>query len=482
MPSFSSSSTVFDNLPIGLYRTLPNGQFVAANDALAQIVGAAAPCELIGTSAADVYSRDDRRSFTELLEREGVGILETEVYRRDGGRCWVRISARAVRDEFGRVCCYEGAVQDITEVRALEEALRASEGQYRALFEGGPPTMAFDVETLRFVAANPAAVAAYGYSRDELLTMTPVDIRPPEDRPKFLEAVRIISATEPADGVPRPRGVWHHRRKDGSVFPAEITSGHIRFGNRNVLLFVAVDVTERTHAEAEREDLVRALLASRKRFEAVSLQLARAQERERRTIALELHDQIGQMLTGLKLILEATDEEGRLGREEVDEVKTLVDRLMQRVNGMTLDLRPPVLDRLGLLPALLGLVQRFMLETRIDVEFVHSGINRRFSSELETAAFRTVQEALTNVARHARVDRVAVRVYNVAGKLSVEIEDEGAGFDADTALEQESPGLSGMRERAAGVGGSVMIDSAPGMGTVVLAELPVDADRETAAS
>jgi signal transduction histidine kinase len=210
--------------------------------------------------------------------------------------------------------------------------------------------------------------------------------------------------------------------------------------------------------------------AQRMRLAAVLLE-----EAERRHIARELHDEIGQSLTALKFHLE------RIGRDAHDreatsvaETRALVDELMARVSNLSLDLRPAMLDDLGLLPALVWLFERYTAQTRIRVEFQRSGLEGRFAPEVETAAFRVVQEALTNVARHASVDRVTVRAWSNDGSLGVQVVDAGKGFRPEETLARaDSSGLIGMRERAAALGGQLTIEASPGGGVRLTAELPL---------
>jgi signal transduction histidine kinase len=199
------------------------------------------------------------------------------------------------------------------------------------------------------------------------------------------------------------------------------------------------------------------------------------EEAERRHVARELHDEIGQTLTALKLHLEAASE--TVG---VAQARALVRDLMTRVSNLSLDLRPAMLDDLGLLPALLWLFERYSRQTSVVVKFEHQGIERRFAAELETAAFRIVQEALTNVARHAAVESVVVRVWANDAALGVQVEDAGRGFDAAAALGAgASSGLMGMRERASALGGELTIESSPGAGARLSAEVPLRARLAT---
>jgi PAS domain S-box-containing protein len=213
----------------------------------------------------------------------------------------------------------------------------------------------------------------------------------------------------------------------------------------------------------------------RQRLQALSAGLVEAQEVERRHIARELHDEVGQLLTGLQLTLAVTSR-GLSGpaRAGLDEAQKLVWQLMDRAQELSLDLRPPMLDDLGLIPALLWHFEHYTQQTGVRVRFEHSSASRRFAPEVETTAYRIIQAGLTNVARHAGVREVNVRVWSEGDRLSVQIEDAGAGFDVDAALARGlARGLSGMQERAALVGGQLVIESAPGSGTQITAELPV---------
>lgn len=219
----------------------------------------------------------------------------------------------------------------------------------------------------------------------------------------------------------------------------------------------------------------RALEDQTERLQMLSHKLIEIQESERRAVAQELHDEIGQALTGLKLSLEMA---GRLpqesARESVNGALNLANDLISRVRKLSLDLRPAALDDLGLLPALLWHFERYTRQTGVQVDFRHQGLEkRRFDQGTETATCRIIQEALTNVARHARTSSVEVRVWVDDITLNLHVEDRGAGFDAQVLGRMSSSGLLGMQERASILGGVLTIDTHPGWGTRLVAELPL---------
>ena len=234
---------------------------------------------------------------------------------------------------------------------------------------------------------------------------------------------------------------------------------------------LAEDLAGRCAIAIENARLYTAEQAARERLHALSRQLVEVQESERRHLARELHDELGQLLTGVRLLLEAGS---------VPEALTLVGEAMAKVRALSLELRPAVLDDLGLLPAVRWHLERYTTQTGIRVSFQHAGVDRRFPLELETATYRVTQEALTNVARHARVRAATLRLWATGESLCVEVEDNGDGFEVVTVTSESARhrtgGLSGMRERVELLGGNLTVDAAPKEGTRITTVLPLTGD------
>ncbi len=213
-----------------------------------------------------------------------------------------------------------------------------------------------------------------------------------------------------------------------------------------------------------------------------------AQEAERKRIARELHDETTQSLAALSMNLEATKQmcfDPEAARR-VAEAQALAVRTLDDVHRLIVDLRPSVLDDLGLQSAIVWYAERCLKARGIAVRCEFSGLDRRFPLGFETAVFRTAQEAMTNIARHARAETVLVQCAVAGGELVMEIEDDGCGFDAAAIRPSEKDGrgfgLLGMRERVDLLGGTVSIDSAPGEGTHVVLRVPVPVPLEKEAS
>jgi signal transduction histidine kinase len=207
----------------------------------------------------------------------------------------------------------------------------------------------------------------------------------------------------------------------------------------------------------------------------LSHRLVRVHEEERRNLARELHDEIGQYLTALKLRFDRVEIEEKGGEGEISGAQELLNELIRKVRKMSLDLRPSVLDDLGLVPALQWYFERYTQQTGIAVDFdpqLHD--KQRYSNEVEISLYRIVQESLTNVARHAGVKSVLVELKSNRELIELMIEDEGAGFEPENQKAGSSSGLTGMVERARLLQGEMEISSQPGAGTRIVARLPLE--------
>ncbi len=229
----------------------------------------------------------------------------------------------------------------------------------------------------------------------------------------------------------------------------------------------------------ERTRFTQALEAKNLQLRELSRHLAEVQEAERRFIAKELHDDVGQLLTGLKLMVEMAESQVEPGRRKtLEAAKSTISDLSSRLRNLSLDLRPAMLDDFGLFAALEWLFERYTKQTGVVVKHNFSFLHeRRFPKGIETAAFRIIQESLTNAARYAGVKEVEVNI-RTNGNLDIEICDRGRGFDSSRIEEASysTGGLSGMRERAAWLGGEFTVTSSPGKGTTVLAGFPLKGD------
>jgi PAS domain S-box-containing protein len=352
----------------------------------------------------------------------------------------------------------------IAERKRAEVALRESEERYRELFENAKDAIYVHDLDGNYIRINRAAEELSGYSREEIVGHNFIEFIPKEHiklvRQSFCAKLAKVGETSYEVDVVA---------KDGRRVPVEVSSRAIY--ENGVLVGVqgmARDITERKLAQDA--------------LQMFSRQLIEAQEDERRRISRELHDQIGQILSAVKMNLYTVQQFCRMseaGSYLKDNIEA-VDEALRLVRDLSVDLRPPVLDDLGLATALRWYVDRYLNRTGLNGEVIIDLLdpNERFSRERETACFRIAQAALSNIARHAQASQIEVQLAKDGNVLLLTVKDDGVGFDLES-LRKRAPraatlGLVSMQERAHAVGGAIEIDSVRSRGTEVRFTLPLE--------
>jgi two-component system sensor histidine kinase UhpB len=364
-------------------------------------------------------------------------------------------------------------------LQQLVDRIDPHAGRYRMLFEASPlPMWVLDDETLVFVAVNDAALRVYGYTREEFLRMNLGDLRRSDERRDFLR-------NEPGGSV--YRGVFRHMKKTGEPLDIDGVAHLVSWRGRRARLVVINDITERRRTQEALERMNRELELSHERLRALSRRLLEVQEEERGRLARDLHDDIGQALTALKIQLESLQRAGDAAlRARVAEGVETVQHTLERVRQLSLSLRPSQLDDLGLAAALRSHLDRQAGVGGLLAHFDAEEASFEIDPDTETACFRVAQEAITNVLRHAHAHNLWVRLFIAGGRLALSVRDDGRGFDLDAARRRAasdaSLGLVGMEERIALANGSLELRAAPGQGTVLVATFPLSHRRSEAAA
>ncbi len=437
-----------------------DGVLAYVNSTFCALLGYNRPEELIGQDANHVLAADSQERVVNNSRARAGGLpvpsrAEIEYRHRDGHTVPAEVYIRII--EFDGVLSSLSHISDITERKKAEAALSDSEARLRRFFDAAFEGIVLHENGI-IIDANRVFADMYGYAPEEMIGKHAVDFTAVESRALLL--ARIAAGDErPYEGF----GL----RKDGSTFPVEVCGKNIEYQGRPVRVTALRDLTERKQTQ----ELLR---QSAERLESLSHRLLQVQEEERRSLALELHDEVGQTLTGLQLTLELGERLNDEGlRDKVRAARGLVRDLTGRIRELSLRLRPTLLDDLGLLPALLWHFRRYTDQTGVQVLFTHRGLEQRFAAEQELAVYRVVQEALTNVARHANVSVAAVCITLDNSVVRLEIADRGAGFDPEAVQTAGMGcGLSGLRQRVTLLGGRFTVVSTPGVGTCIRAELP----------
>jgi PAS domain S-box-containing protein len=451
--------------------------------------------ELLGTVLWDMFPNyEDTVGYAMHVRAMGTGkMVQWETYSPHL-QMWVEV--RAYPSPNGLSVYF----QDISERKRAEEALRGSEERLRLLIESAEDYSIFTLDATGVINSwNEGARRMFGWSAQEIIGQHGEILFTPEDRAADAPARELATALKNG----RAPDERFHLRKDGSRFYVSGVMSPIHDGELRGFVKIARDLTERkraeeslqrAHDELEQQvaDRTRELTSANQRLRRLSQHILDAQEAERRLIAHELHDEIGQQLTGAKMLLDGLDAQGQEAHqhpsadqtqreeqeqaalERLHDVRALVAETLEDVRSLSLELRPAVLDSLGLVAALQWLFERYTRQTGVQVKFAVEGIEHRLPRRLEAGVYRIVQEAVTNVARHAGVAEVTVQLYLTEETLSVFIVDTGSGFDVEQALATGgSMGLTGIRERVALLSGTLTIDSLPGEGTTIQSEFPL---------
>ncbi len=439
-----------------------------SSPAVAQILGFSVN-EFVGAKAIDLVHPDDRRTikrlFAEMLQGHGWAVAaEFRVKHKDGSWRWIDGTATNLLADpnIGAVVIN---YHDVTERRQAEEALRESEARLRRLVESNLIGIILADTTGRVIDANDAFLKMVGYTREDLLAgnMRWSEMTPPEYLPLSLEALRQLQET----GAVAPFEK-EYLRKDGSRVPVLLGVAMLEGSEQETVAFV-IDLTERKQAEEQ----LRALTA----------RLQNIREEERTRIAREVHDELGQALTGLKMDLswiinrlpQAGDKKvSRLIEDRSKGMFDLIAKTIKTVRKISSDLRPGVLDDLGLVAAIEWQANDFQNRTGIRCKFDAAVEHIELDREVSTAVFRIFQETLTNVARHADATRVEIKLNRSNGNLVLEVTDNGKGITKQDIAGKKSLGLLGMRERAHIVGGEVTLRGARNKGTTVIVEVPIE--------
>ena len=415
-----------------------------------------------------------RGYFSEPHTRPMGAGLELYGCSKDGREFPVEISLSPLKTEEGISAI--SAIRDITDRKRVEEALKQSEERTRLILDHAYDAfVAMDGQGV-ITAWNTQAERIFGWPRAEAVGRLVADtILPPRFREAHLRGLqRFIDTGEGT--ILNKRIEMTALRRDGTEFPIEFSVTPLKHGNSYSFNAFIADITER-------QRVLDRLQQSHAQLRDLAARLEVVREEERARMAHEIHDELGQALTSLKLdiawVKRQVGEASPALLEKLDAASKLTDATIQTVRNIATKLRPVVLDQLGLLPAIEWLVGEFRSRTGIPCKLNLHLRQVRMDQDRSTAVFRIVQELLTNIARHAGASRVTVTARESAGRLMIEVMDNGRGITEAELADPKAIGLIGMRQRASLFDGETTITGTPGQGTTVTVAMPfIDPDRK----
>ncbi len=354
--------------------------------------------------------------------------------------------------------------------RASDRALHAVEAQAGSIAETAMDAIITVDESQNVVLFNAAAETVFGWPRGRILGR-PLDMLIPErlhhEHRKHVDRFGAIGVTSRRMGAAT---VLTGLRADGAEFPIEASISRVNGAQGKLFTVILRDVTERIRADA-------ALRRSQEELRELASAASNAREQERSRVARELHDDLAQSLTALKMDLTRCSADLRDGetqlRPRLEAMQAMVDETVKATRRISADLRPLMLDDLGLVPAAEWLIQNFTQRTGIPCEFSVDPPELDLQDPHATAVFRILQESLTNAAKHAQAARVDVSVSADEAEIILRVRDDGRGFDTGQPRKPNSFGLAGLRERASLLGGDISVESAAGRGTLVEVRIPL---------
>lgn len=459
------------------------------------------PCHLALRGAEELCELQRGGCPAKTVWRTGLPSRVTQVHLdNDGHTTYLDIVASPITDGHGNIVNVLELARDVTESKRLEDqVIRTSEELATLVSLSSAIACSMDLRAMLGLALDhvlalmdsPAGgilvepaegeaeptVVARGLETQQVLMLT-VEGHRPKDRMEVRKA-----QFNGADLLCVP--IATSETVLGEMFISCPSEEHC-FGGTGLQLLVSVGSQLAVAVEN-----ARLYEAVRKKEEDISLFLRKyiaAQEDERKRIARELHDETAQSLTALAISIETALQKPTNSAAEVKRLlvpaRSLTERVSRELDRIIRDLRPSLLDDLGLMEALAWYADNRLRPLGVQVTFETVGTERRLPPALETALFRVIQEGISNIARHSKAENVSLTVEFGDGYVALDLEDDGCGFDVDSTLgkgkdgDDDSPfGLLGMRERTELMGGTLCVESRPGQGTSVRVRVPLDAER-----
>ena len=430
--------------------------------------------QLLGKPFSMVYDEDEQedalKTFQSDIHNNKIKTLfERENTLWNGRKAWFEFSNSFLTlPDKNRIIL--SIIKEISERKKSEMELRESESKYKMLFNNANDAV-FVTQLSQeksygdFIEVNEIACERLGYTKEEFLQLSPSAIISQKSINDFnLNMEKLFKRGHVINDLV-------HRAKDKKLIPVEINSHLFFYNEKPTVLSIARDITERKQAEEK-------LRRTSKLLRELATHLQSVREEERTMIAQEIHDELGQVLTALKiqvsLLANKLNIDQKPLKQKISSLLDMIDASVESVQKISAKLRPGILDELGLIAAIEWQTEEFEKLTSIKCSLVLPKAELILEKDKSTAIFRIFQEALTNIARHSQATKAQISLLNHQSKIFLEIQDNGKGITLDQIKDFKSLGIHGMEERAMVFGGQVYIEGIAGKGTAVKVEIPSD--------
>ena len=435
------------------------------------LVGAGHADQVIGKNVLDLvlpaYHDAFNQSIKDVFNGKTVK-LHFEIRGFKGKQLFMDSHCVPLKNGTGDIISLLSVTRDVTDSKNAQALLLASEERYRNLFNNSPSNIIiWDMEDYGIIEVNQTSIDLYGYSRKEFLQKTILDIRHHKEHSKMTELVKEASTTNDF----KKSVICETITKNGKRLFMDITAYKILYNGKHVILTQGNNVTEKILLEnslnEEREI----------RHQQITEAVITGQEKERKELGEELHDNINQILASTKLYIECALKDNNPRKDLIEESKMLLEKAMTEIRNLSKSLLPPSLGEIGLLQALEELVDNIKQVNQLLISIEWNDTNEdEISSKLKLTIFRIVQEQLNNVIKHAEAEKVIISIKKEEHQLILSIKDNGLGFN--TSLKKNGVGLRNISSRADVNKGSVSVISQPGEGCELVVTFRVNTETE----
>jgi len=466
--------TLSRTAPVGIFETDASGSTTYVNETWLQYSGMHFD-EAMGDGWLRAVHPDDKdwlqQGWHSKTEMKSESVSEYRIVDKEGKIRWVNGRAVPVFNNDGSVSGYIGITLDITEKKTSEERIINSEESKRLILNSALDAIVIVDTASKIIFWNPQAENIFGWTAEEVTGKSLMQtIIPAEYEAAHRQGMQRFLQTGEGPILNRLIEVTACN-KEGSLFPIELSILPVEQETGKTFCAFIRNITERRQAESS-------LKQSSEQLRELSRHLQKVREEERLRIAREIHDELGQQLTGLKMdvawLMRKTVQDDPVIKDKFDEALSLVDKAVQSIRRISTELRPSVIDDLGLNAALEWQVEEIGRRMDVEIEYKNSFNDSNINPDISIGIFRIMQESLTNIVKHAAAYKINIDISQAGNAIRLIVEDDGIGFDTNAKQDQLTFGLIGIKERTSMLQGECAIYSEPNTGTRIEVSIPLD--------